>query len=262
MLRWLADKLIMMPTRHPIDTGSRVQQAFDSDVGRFEIWRQRTHAEKPAAVFVLKFPGMGGRAERATDHPADGWSDVATEVWAVNPPGYGGSPGRASLRNIDAVARTAFQEITRVAAGRPVVVCGNSLGALSALYLAARETFAGVILRNPPPLRQLIRVRFGWYSLGTCNWIAQQVPELLCPIENARRSRTPAVFISSRRDRVVPSQLQDQIYEAYGGESRIVRLVNADHGDLMTPQEAVEYQQYLDWLRQSLRPNSVGTTSS
>ena len=143
-----------------------------------------------------------------------------------------------------------------------MVVCGNSLGALSALYLAAREKFAGVILRNPPPLRQLIRVRFGWYSLGTCNWIAQQVPELLCPIENARRSRTPAVFISSRRDRVVPSQLQDQIYEAYGGESRIVRLVNADHGDLMTPQEAVEYQQYLDWLRQSLQPNSVDTTSS
>lgn len=262
MLARLADKLIMMPTRYPIDAGERVHQVVDSEVGPFEVWRQRNNAEESVSVFVLKFPGTGGRAERATDHPADCWTDVATEVWAVNPPGYGGSPGRASLRNAQAVANAAFQEISRVADGRPIVVSGTSLGTLSALFLAARESFAGVILRNPPPLRQLIGVRFGWYSLGTCKWIAKQVPDVLCPIENARGSRIPAVFISSRRDRIVPSHLQDQVYEAYAGESRVVHLMDADHGDLMTQQEATEYLQYLDWLRRQVQQTDIRSSAS
>lgn len=258
----LADKLIMMPTRHSIDAGERVHQVVESEVGPFEIWRQQSKIGTPVSVFVLKFPGTGGRAERATDHPADCWDDLATEVWAVNPPGYGGSPGRASLRNVPAVARAAFRDIQRVAEGRPIVVSGTSLGTLSALYLAARENFAGVILRDPPPLRQLIRVRFGWYSLGTYRWIARQVPDNLCSIENASGARMPAIFISSRRDRVVPAHLQDRIHEAYAGESRVVHLIDADHGDLMTQQESVEYLQHLNWLRRQLRQTPVRSSAS
>lgn len=243
-----ADRLILRPSRHPIDCESQ-RRWVDWAGGRFEAWIHPSPRE--ADLLVLKFPGTGGRAERSSTHPADCWDDVAAEVWTVNPPGYGGSPGRASMAHKMAVAEAAWNAVQQAADGRPVVVTGNSLGSLPAIYLAARHPLAGLLLRNPVPLRELIRSRYGPRSLWLgAALIARQVPQQLCPIRNAAQAAAPAVIVSSSKDRVVPPQLQQRVISQYGGEARVVHLREADHADPPSEDELPQYVQELDWLRQ------------
>ncbi len=250
MLARLADRLILRPTREEIPCESE-RRWIDWEGGRFEAWVQRTTDQRDLDLLVLKFPGTGGRAERSTSHPGDCWNDLAAEVWTVNPPGYGGSPGRASLTNKAAVAESALKTVQRAADGRPIVVTGNSLGCVSAMYLAARHSLDGLLLRNPVPLRDVIVTRFGPVSFWVgAALIARQVPNHLCTIQNASRAEAPAVIVSSGSDRIVPPALQQKIISEYRGECRILKLAEADHADLPSESEQEEYERMLLWLRE------------
>ncbi len=256
-LRWLTDRLILCPTRHPIDANGKTPRCVRWGGGQLEIWTQRVGCE-PSAVaelYVLKFPGTAGRAERSTVHPADAWPGLAVELWTVNPPGYGGSSGTASLHHTAAVADAALEQLRAQAAGRPIAITGSSLGCVSALYLAARHAVAGSILRNPPPLREVMLARFGWWPLKPgVQLLARQVPPELCAIRNAAAATAPAIFITARQDRVVPPSCQQQIADAYAGPKQTLYLAQADHHTPMSDEETEQYRQRLDWLRQQMMP--------
>ena len=83
----------MNPTTHRVDTLGKVRRTIPYGKGHLEAWTQRVGTKNldDVDVFVLKFHGTAGRAERSTYHPMDYWSDLRAELWAVNPPGYGGS---------------------------------------------------------------------------------------------------------------------------------------------------------------------------
>jgi pimeloyl-ACP methyl ester carboxylesterase len=180
----------------------------------------------------------------------DYWTDVRAELWSVNPPGYGGSSGTASVRHLAAAGRTAYLELARRADGRPIVVMGNSLGTVTALHLAANFPVSGLILRNPPPLRQLIVGQHGWWNLWIGAWlIAQKVPLELCSIRNARQVACPAVFLSSVKDQTVPVAYQEGIVREYAGPYRLLRMEQADHATSLTLSEQREYARHLEWLR-------------
>jgi len=254
-LCWLADRLILCPTRHPIEATDKTRRLIPFGDGGLEIWTQRVGDEpaRAADLYVLKFPGTAGRAERSTAHPADAWPGMRVEVWSVNPPGYGGSDGTASLRRIAAFADAALEQIQREASGGPVLVTGSSLGCVAALYLAARRPIAGLILRNPPPLREVILARFGWRTLFLgARLIARQIPPELDAIRNAAAARAPAVFVSAQRDRVVPLPCQQGIFAAYQGPQRVLRLPQADHHTPLTDDEAEQYRELLAWLRRQM----------
>lgn len=251
MLSRLADRLILRPTRHTLDTQGKLRRIVKYCDGAFELWNPRGEEFAPGAadVYILKFGGVGSRAERATEHPAEVWEGFRAEVWALNPPGYGGSPGEATLRCLAAVADAAYSEIRARARNRPVVLTGNSLGGALALYVAARHQIEGLILRNPPPLRQMIVRRYGWWNgfVGAA-LIARQTPCELDSIANAARCHTPAVFLASGRDRVVPLRFQRLIHQVYAGDCRILNLPKADHGDPLQSQELAQYHNLLHWL--------------
>jgi pimeloyl-ACP methyl ester carboxylesterase len=206
-------------------------------------------------LFVLKFPGAGSRAECSTDHPADRWPQVRAEIWAVNFPGYGGSSGRASLQAIPAAADAVLTHLQQQAAGRPIVATGSSLGCVAALYVAAGQQVQGLILRNPPALREVILERFGWrgWNVGA-RLIARQVPDALCSIRNAAAARAPAVFITSGADRIVPHRCQQMIVDACGGPQRTVFLPAADHHTPMSDSQSEQYAEHLRWLYGMLQP--------
>lgn len=256
MLARLADKLVLQPSRYAIQTAGKRRHVIPMDNGQIEIWSQRTPTDSDREstepdLFILKFSGTGGRAERATKHPADYWDDCRTEVWAVNPPGYGGSTGRASLRMMGSMARAAYSALTRRAGSRPIVVTGNSLGAIFALHVAAQYEIDGLLLRNPPPLRELIMGRHAWWTLGVGAWsIARQVPTELCSIRNAAASKAPTLFVMSGQDRVVPPRYQHRIIESHAGENRVLLLPRADHASLLDAEEQIAYGQLLTWLRE------------
>jgi pimeloyl-ACP methyl ester carboxylesterase len=251
LLSRLADRLILRPTTHriPVDGKSRRELALGDD--RIEVWAHRVRADwtDDVDVFVLKLVGAGGRAERATDQPVNYWPDVRAEIWAANPPGYGGSGGRASLEKMPAVAAAVYDELEKHAAGRPVVVLGSSFGGASALYLAAARPIDGLIVRNAPPLRQVILGRFGWWNLNFgARLIARQVPKELCAVRNAQRASAPAVFVMSEKDRIVPSRYQRLAIDAYAGRKRLLILPNADHITPMTDDETEQYGSLVGWL--------------
>jgi pimeloyl-ACP methyl ester carboxylesterase len=253
MLTTLTDILVLRPTRHPIAAEHKTRHALAFAGGEVELWRHRSGPDdggEPDLV-LLKFGGAGGRAERATEHPADYWPDLRADVWAFNPPGFGGSSGRASLQSLAELATLAYEHVCRETDPRRLVVTGNSLGGVIALYLAARHPVSGLLLRNSPPLRELIVDRFGWWNfwLGA-RLIARQIPAELDAVANAARVTAPALFLSARRDRIVWPRHQELIIDAYAGEKRVLPLAEADHGSALTEAEQREYARLLDWFRQ------------
>lgn len=222
-----------------------------SGIGSLEIWIHRVGLQVRAEpdLFMLKFPGTASRAEDPTDSYGNWWPERSIEIWAVNPPGYGGSAGRASLRHIPAMSQLALEALHSAADGTAVVVLGESIGCVSALYLAARHPVDALLLRDPPPLRETIRARHQAGILRrAAALLAEQVPEELDAIDNAIQSDAPAVMVLSQRDRVVPFELQRRVANAYRGPKQHVVLTNAGHGESPSPSEFDAFKDRTGWL--------------
>ena len=177
------------------------------------------------------------------------WNERAVEVWGVNYPGFGGSTGPARLAKLGPAALAAFDEMQKMAGDRPIVVFGASLGTTTALHIAAHRKIAGLILHNPPALRQIILRQFGWWNL----WLfaapmAQKIPRELDSIANARASHVPAIFLLAEKDEVVAPRFQNLVVDAYAGEKRIIPLSGAGHNDPIEGAGFADFHRALDWL--------------
>ena len=227
----------------------RHQHTIPWQFGRLEVWSQchGCDAEDDAQVFILKFGGTSSRAERSGSHPADFWPHVPAVTWAVNSPGYGGSSGAARLSTLGDAGRVAYRALAKVAAGRPILVSGNSLGSVVAMHVVARCPADGVILRNPPALREVILDRFGWWNLGA-HAVASRVPRQLCTLRNAARCHVPAVFVTSGRDRIVPPRCQGLVYSAYAGPKQRFHLESSGHTTPFSPRHRRDLQSHASWL--------------
>ena len=216
-----------------------------------EVWTAQSfgaRAGEPEA-FVLEFVGNASRAEAMADMVAQEWGGRPVEVWAVNYPGYGGSPGPARLASIAPAALAAFDELKSHAGPRPIIVSGQSLGTAAALHVAANRPVAGAVLWSPPPLRNMILRRFGWWNLWlVAGPVALQVPAELDSLANARNVKAPAVFVATGRDTVVPLAYQSKVSDAYAGPKQFVRRPDSEHNDLLEGESIADYQKALDWL--------------
>jgi pimeloyl-ACP methyl ester carboxylesterase len=248
----LPDHLILFPTTAPIDAGSAVHKTVPFQNGELEVWTAKSHRAQQksgAEIFVLRFYGNADRAERWAAADADMWNDRAVEVWAMNYPGFGGSTGPARLSRIGPAALAAFDELKRHAVDRPIVPFGTSIGATATLYIAARRPVAGLILHNPPPLRQMILRRFGWWNLWLlAGPLALQIPKDLDSISNANRTHAPAIFLLAEKDEVVPPRYHQLVADAYAGEKRVISLPDAYHNDPIEGAALAEFYRALDWL--------------
>jgi len=253
MIRFLSDLIILQPSRDRLETKGKRCELLPWAGNTLELWTQNTvsaDGKTEPDVFVLKFGGAAGRAERATLHPADAWPHLACEISTLNPPGFGGSGGRASMHHLPEAAQIAFNHITQRAAGRPVVLTGNSLGTAMVLHLAAEHQCAGLILRNPPPLAELLSGRFGWWNLNYgARMFARRLPPGLNSVANAKLAKAPCVFLMSGKDRIVPPRFQQHIIDAYKGEKQVQLLAGADHMDVGQPHEREAYLEKLRWLQ-------------
>ena len=217
----VADRLVLCPSNDPIDPEDRQRVLIPFDGGHLEAWTNEVHQDTDSPKLVaIKFPGTGGRAERAGPHPCELWPEFSSKIWTINPAGYGGSDGSASLSTMPAQADAVFSFVRRELSDHRILLVGNSLGCLSALYLAARHQVAGIFVRNPPPLQQLIatRPKYNWWNFGMARFVAAQIPLELDAIANAARCECPAFFLRSEKDTVVPASFQRRIIDAYAGD--------------------------------------------
>lgn len=250
ILSWLTDRIILRPTTHPIHAaGTRRVLPFQD--GELELWTHERgeEASTDPDLYVLDFPGTASRAERPADYLDGLWPGANVQLWSVNPPGYGGSSGRASLRNFPTIAGHALDALEGVAQGRPIVAAGSSLGTVSALHLAARRNVSGVLLQNPPDLRKAILHRGGaWPLRWAANALARQIDDALCSIENAARATAPAVFVVALQDVTVPTVIQQQIVEAYAGPKQVLELPDADHDTKLSESDMHQLEKLKGWL--------------
>ena len=246
MLARIPDRLVLKPTTNPLPAEDAKKQQLDTPVGPCTLWT-RSPQRKPD-LLLIRIPGAGGRAERAVERPLDLWADLAIETWAVNPPGFGDSPGPARLSNIYPCTHALLTAARET--GLPTMVAGNSLGGLAALLAAPAFDLAGLIVRNPPALRAVIRSRRAWWNgwLGAY-LIAAMVPRQVEPHGALAEAKTPAIFIRSLDDRVVPAHLQQQLIDRYAAPKQQIDLPGADHDAPLEADQQAVFRTQLDWLR-------------
>jgi pimeloyl-ACP methyl ester carboxylesterase len=248
----LPDHLILFPTKAPIDTGGAVRKMLPFQNGELEVWTavsQRAQQQGRPDIYVLRFYGNADRADRWVADEAEEWNDRAVEIWGMNYPGFGGSTGSARLARIGPAALTAFDELKRHAVERPIVLFGASLGATAALHVATHRPVAGLILHNPPPLRQMILRQFGWWNLWLlAGPIALQIPRDLDSISNAKAIHVPAIFLLAEKDEVVAPRFHWLVVDAYAGEKRLISLHDAYHNTPIEDAGLADFYEALDWL--------------
>jgi pimeloyl-ACP methyl ester carboxylesterase len=261
-----ADRLILYPSTYPLDTTGLTRHDIGLPGGGVvEAWSARSAGATPIRAnrdahggggndgepraFVLAFVGNAARAEPTATYFAQDWGDHPVEVWAVNYPGYGGSPGSARLANLGPTALAAYDALRARAGDKPIILEARSIGTAAALHVAAHRPVAGCVLHNPPPLRQLILGRFGWWNLWLlAGPVAMTVPAELDSPANAARAPAPGVLVMAGADGVVPPAYQQVVADAYAGEKRLVRVPGAGHNDRVAGAALVEYDVALDWV--------------
>jgi pimeloyl-ACP methyl ester carboxylesterase len=250
----LPDHLILFPTRTPINAGGAVRKTIPFQNGQLEVWIAQSRLARSKGnpeVYVLRFYGNADRAERWPAAEAEMWSDRAIEIWGMNYPGFGGSTGPARLSKIGPAALAVFDELRRHAIDRPIVPFGTSIGATAALHVAASRPagIAGLILQNPPPLREMILRRFGWWNLWLlAGPVAFQIPKDLDSIANAKAIHAPAIFLLAENDEVVAPRYHGLVVDAYAGEKRVISLPGAYHNDPIEGNALAALNKALDWL--------------
>ena len=220
--------------------------------GKLEIWCATSKLARStgrAEAYVLRFYGNADRAERWVAEEAEMWDNRAIEVWGVNYPGFGSSTGPARLASLGPAALAAFDALQQVAGERPIIVFGASLGTTVALDIAAHRPVAGLILQNPPPIREMIYRQFGWWNLWLlAGPLAQKIPAALDSVTNAKAARRPAVFLLADADEVVAPRFQSLVVEAYTGEKRVINLPGAGHNSPIDASGLTRLHEALDWL--------------
>lgn len=248
----LPDRFILFPSTNQIDPHGAVRQLIAFEKGELEIWTSNSKlAQKNGAseIYVLRFYGNADRAERWVAAEADSWNERSITIWGMNYPGFGGSTGPAKLKRVGPAALAAFDALQHEANGKPIVIFAASLGTTAALHVAANRPVAGLVLHNPPALRQIVLQHFGWWNLWLlAGPVAAQIPSDLDSIRNAKAINKPAIFLLAENDEVVPPRFQRMVVDAYAGEKRIITLHGAHHNDPLSAAAVADFHGALDWL--------------
>jgi pimeloyl-ACP methyl ester carboxylesterase len=248
----VADRLILFPTTAPIDAGRAERRVVPFEGGELEIWTAMSRPptlEGGAEISVLRFYGNADRAERWVALEAQEWKTRSVRISGVNYPGYGGSSGPASLARMARAGIATYDALAAETTGKPIVVYGASIGSTVALHVAANRLVSGLILHNPPAMRQMVLRVFGWWNLWLlAGPVALQIPRELDSVANAKRVRCPALFLLAERDEIVAPRFQQLVVNAYAGEKRIITLPGAGHNSPIEGTVVADVQRSYEWL--------------
>ncbi|HEY2588636.1 MAG TPA: alpha/beta hydrolase [Tepidisphaeraceae bacterium] len=231
---------------------------------RVEVWTTGSPGARDRAPsgYVLFFGGNGDRADRWLHVVADGWGDRPVVVWGMNYPGYGGSDGPTRLDAVAPDALAVYDALRNVAGSKPIYLHASSFGTTAALCVAARRPVAGLVLHNPPPLRQLILGNYGWWNLWLLAFpVSAQIPPELDSISNAAHCSAPAVFVLSGADTVVPPRFQQMVVGTYAAPKRVIDVPGASHNDPLPRDAGERVQRAIDWLTAGQDPHLSALTA-
>jgi len=246
------DQLILFPSTQYIDAHGAARETIPFHNGELEIWTARSHLAKQydrVDACILRFYGNADRADRWVALEADAFGERAVDVWGVNYPGFGGSTGPARLKRMGEAGVAAFDALKTKASGKPIYVFGASIGSAVALHVAAHRDVRGLVLHNPPPLRQIILRKYGWWNLWLlAGPVALQVPRDLDSVANAKGIHAPAIFLLAEQDEIVPPRFQRLVVNSFAGEKKVIPLPGAFHNSPIEGPVVAEIHHAYDWL--------------
>jgi pimeloyl-ACP methyl ester carboxylesterase len=253
-----ADTQVLGWDHDPVDPGKARPQMLTVGGRQVECWvaRSPSAAGREPAAFVLFFVGQADRADRYVADLAKVW-DKPIEMWGMNYPGSGGSQGPAQIARVGPSALAVYDAVKQIAGQRPIFIQSWSLGTTAALCVSARRPVDGIILLNPPPLRQLIIGEHSWWNLGLIlNYIAAEIPADLDSLANAAHSTAPAIILSAGNDQTVPPKYQHMVIDAYAGPKQIITMPGRDHDDDLTPDATAKLAAWKErlWRGSSISP--------
>ena len=248
----LADQLILFPTTQPIDPHGATRQTVPFQNGELEIWTARSRLARQqnrVDAYVLRFYGNADRAERWAALEADVFGDRAIEIWGMNYPGFGGSSGPARLSRMADAGLATFDALKSTTDNKPIFVFGASIGSAVAMHVAVNRDVRGLVLHNPPPLRQMILRNYGWWNVWLlAGPVALQIPPSLDSIANAKQIRAPAIFLLAENDEIVPPRFQHLVVHSCASEKEVITLPGAYHNSPIEGPVVAQIDRAYDWL--------------
>lgn len=234
------------PVRVPPAPAPLEELALDLATGeRIVAWAHADPALPEVRPAVAFFHGNGENLE--TMRMSGLFDELARlrVAWiAIDYPGYGRSAGQPSEEGVMAAAGAAVAWARERHPGRPLVLCGWSLGAAAAIGTAARhpEGVRGLIALSPwTSLPDVGRIHFPAFV------VQSMLKERYDSLSAARRIRVPALVIHGELDNLIPAAQGREVAAALA--ARWVPIPPAGHNDLLARDEVwVEMERFLDGI--------------
>lgn len=215
-------------------------------------WYFQTESKKPKGTFIQ----FHGNAENLTSH-------YAMLAWVIRAeynllifdyPGYGKSTGKPSPKTT-VRAGVAFLDWTQKNSPMPHIVYGNSLGGIIALRSIEemKNSFkpeAIIIDASFDSYTSIARRKLAsWWLTWPLQWLSYLVlSDRWAPKDIKALSPTPILFIHGKKDRVIPYDFSERMFNKAGDPKALWLIEEGLHGNTFSVSGGLYQKHLLDYL--------------
>lgn len=242
-------RLIYLPDRNspPVRSAALEEVRLITDDGlELVAWFVPAVGDDKGAVLVLN-GNAGNRSDRLRLGEA-----LAREGYAallVDYRGYGGNPGSPSEEGLAGDARAALDYLRTRAGQHRIAYFGESLGAGVAVQLATEHPPCGLILRSP--FTSLPDVASVHYPILPSELLLR---DRFDNEEKIDHVEAPLLVIAGSDDRIVPTRLTLDLYDAAHEPKQLVVIEGAGHNDAALLDGAEMIEAVVAFLEEALGP--------
>jgi len=209
-------------------------EAWRDGEGRIVGWKdEAARVAEEGVRKVVVFHGNAGHAMHRTYY-LGGLRTLPEEtgqwrVYIFEYPGYGVREGRPSDEVIKQAADEAVRMLIEEDNGAPVYFIGESLGGGVASYLAGKypDAVGGVLMITP--FTTLADVGRKHYPFLPVRWLLREDYDNLAGLE---AYGGPVAVLLAENDRVIPSELGQELYDRYDGPKKLWIQEGRGHNNL------------------------------
>jgi len=183
--------------------------------------------EKKDGKVILLFHGNGGNNLIYVPLIKD-LEPLADGFLIVDYRGYGGSTGRPDsdglLKDSDASLKYLQDQGIK---SEQLIICGNSLGTGIAVHTAQKiQASAIILIAAYSSLADIVKSWFFFYP----DWVLDTfLTNNIDAIENIEKIKTPLVIVHGMKDKTIPYELADKLYQAANEPKLLISLPDSDH---------------------------------
>jgi len=245
-------RIVLSPSSKRL-TPRKAEIRLRSEFGITQLWAQTSDGgaspDNDPQLIVLRLLGARGRAELATQDPADRLRHVRSVTWTLNPPRFGASSGPLDADRYLQSALEAYDFLIGRYAGVPIWVYGKCIGGTMALALAAQRKPRALIVKNAVDLPELVvRRAKKWVGAPIATWASRRVPAAFNPRISAPAAHSPALFVISSDDAVASPVSQEAVVACYGGPVETLRILGGHDQAALDPADEPRYAEVIGAL--------------